>query len=397
RIFFKIFQKAIPVATVPLRGNAFTIDSSINEFSTLIFRKNKADTSKLITPSGAVLSQETTSAQLHWHYQGNYDLVTVKSPEVGEWEIKADIDPDNQVMIVTDLQLRTSVLPNYLNSGEQLAIDVYFTDAQKIITRADFLNFIDLKLQINNTADVSQSYAFIAQLDKPGFFKIQLPEFDQEGIYHLDISANGQSFQRAVMHSLAVLKTPISMTYKIDAQQVVIDFVPDAELVDIGMLHIAASIQAGDVALQNVIVTEQAGQWQLMIQSPEPEQQVQVSFAVQAQSVAGVAITPALQDLLFTHDMFVVESVPLIIEPTEIIERTTDLELQKPTSEVVAAIDQTTETAEESPVEEVQFNWPVIAVVVAVNLLLMIVGYFGFRFYKNKSRAQQAEVLERLE
>lgn len=225
-----------------------------------------------------------------------------------------------------------------------------------------------------------------------------MPEFDQEGIYHLDISANGQSFQRAVMHSLAVLKTLISMTYKIDAQQVVIDFVPDAELVDTRVLHIAASIQVGDAVLQNVIVTEQAGQWQLMIQAPEPEQQVLVNFTVQAQSVAGVAITPALQDLLFTHDMFVVEPVPLVIEPAEIIEQTTDLELQKPISEVVAAIDLVTETTEEeSLVEEVQFNWPVIAVVVVVNLLLMIVGYFGFRFYKNKSRAQQAEVLERLE
>jgi hypothetical protein len=41
RIFFKILQKAIPVATVPLTDNAFTIDSSINEFSILIFRKIK--------------------------------------------------------------------------------------------------------------------------------------------------------------------------------------------------------------------------------------------------------------------------------------------------------------------------------------------------------------------
>jgi hypothetical protein len=338
-----------------------------------------------------VLSQESTVAQLHWHYQNNYDLVTVESPEVGRWQIKAPVDPDNQVMIVTDLQLQTSVLPNYLNSGEQLVIEAYFTDAQKIITRVDFLNFIELKLQVNNIAAESQNYEFIAQPDKPGFFKIQLPEFDQEGIYHLDISANGHSFQRAVMHSLAVLKTPISMTYKIDAQHVVIDFVPDVEWIDTEMLHIAASIQTGDALLQNVIVTEQAGQWQLIIQAPEPEQSVQVSFAVQAQTVAGAAITPALQDLLFTHDMFVVE-------PEEIIEQTTEPERQQPESEVIAAIDQTTETTEEElPVEEGQFNWPVIAVVVAVNLLLIMIGYFGFRFYKNKSKAQQAEVLERLQ
>ena len=45
-------------------------------------------------------------------------MITIASPQKGEWTLQADVDPDNRVMIVTDLKLQTSEIPTHIAAGE---------------------------------------------------------------------------------------------------------------------------------------------------------------------------------------------------------------------------------------------------------------------------------------
>jgi uncharacterized protein (TIGR03503 family) len=57
----------------------------------------------------------------------------------------ADIDPDNRVIVVTDLKMVTSSLPNRVLQGELNNIKVMFKDQGKKITEKEFLDVVDVK------------------------------------------------------------------------------------------------------------------------------------------------------------------------------------------------------------------------------------------------------------
>ena len=65
---------------------------------------------------------------------------------MGEWLIQAAVDPDNRVMVVTDLKMKASDLPSRILQGEHLPLQVHFTDKGERITRAEFLEVVDIKV-----------------------------------------------------------------------------------------------------------------------------------------------------------------------------------------------------------------------------------------------------------
>jgi uncharacterized protein (TIGR03503 family) len=77
-----------------------------------------------------------------WHSDQGYDLITIANPVTGEWRLEADVDPDNRVMIVTDLKLETSALPNRLAVDERVAFSAHLTNKGQVIDRRAFLDLV---------------------------------------------------------------------------------------------------------------------------------------------------------------------------------------------------------------------------------------------------------------
>ncbi len=96
---------------MPLKDNKFLVDSSIQEVTLLVFRKESAEPTQVITPSGAQFDAKSAPQNVSWHRDIGYDLLTISHPETGEWRIQAAMDPDNRVIVVTDLKMRSSQLP----------------------------------------------------------------------------------------------------------------------------------------------------------------------------------------------------------------------------------------------------------------------------------------------
>lgn len=113
RVFLRLFEKTAKPDTLPLTANTVKVDASIREMTFLMFRKADEEI-ELVTPAGKTLSAAQAPAAVRWHRDTGYDLVTITQPEAGDWHIRGTEDQDNRVVVVTDLKVRATTLPNNL-------------------------------------------------------------------------------------------------------------------------------------------------------------------------------------------------------------------------------------------------------------------------------------------
>ncbi|WP_295404950.1 vWA domain-containing protein [uncultured Thiocystis sp.] len=141
RVFLRMLEQTAAPTTVPLEGNRFEIDARVSEFTLLAFRGAEGAT-QLISPAGDLISANKPSAGVTWRKESGYDLVTLAQPKPGQWELQGATDPDNRVVVVTDLGIELAPLPNTLRHGETLRLEVWLTDHQQPVTRSDFLRLL---------------------------------------------------------------------------------------------------------------------------------------------------------------------------------------------------------------------------------------------------------------
>ena len=126
-IFLQAFDAAAPAEQVPLEDNRFLVDSSIEEFTALVFRREGSDAPKLISPNGTIYSYSKNSADIKWFQQQNYDLITVQKPYEGEWRIDADLKPNSRVAVISNLNLKVNPLAKSTFIGDAAQVVAFLT------------------------------------------------------------------------------------------------------------------------------------------------------------------------------------------------------------------------------------------------------------------------------
>jgi uncharacterized protein (TIGR03503 family) len=391
RVFLQMFKKAVPQDTVPIDGNQFSIDGSIKEFSLLLFRKPGATASQLIAPDGQVFSPEKIPEFVQWLHEKNYDLVTVKTPTPGRWKISAEIDPDNQVMIVTDLKLKLNAVPNHINASDSQNLIVHFTDRNKLISRADFLSMISLKISLTNPSGSQKEWEMAESKVQKGYFTHQLGEMLSPGRYTLKIFADGKTFKREIQRTINVVDMPFKVIkrYNPETATVTLQLVPDNSVIDTSFMSIQAIIDQLPNEPRTIDVKSDNGTWSFDLKVPKTGEQIIVNFSVMAKSLQGQPITPAIQPVIIDAE-FVKQLEPLKNEQASV-----EQAVVTPMSEELKVTP--LEKNIEEPEIEADLDWKVTAgIVVAINLLLLICGYFIYRYQKKSAAVKQAQLLDRL-
>ncbi|MET0067888.1 MAG: vWA domain-containing protein [Candidatus Thiodiazotropha sp.] len=156
KLFLRLFEKVGKPDAIPLKDNKFNIDSSITEATLLVFRKPDAQATEVIPPDGKAFSAQNAPSHVTWHRDKGYDMLTITNPQAGEWRIRAEVDPDNRVMVVTDLKMLTTDLPNRVIQGEILPFSVRFSDHGNDIRKAEFLDVVNVTSTLHDIAGVSE-------------------------------------------------------------------------------------------------------------------------------------------------------------------------------------------------------------------------------------------------
>lgn len=388
KVFFKLFQQAVPQDTVPITDNSFTVDSSIKEFSLLVFKKNGAET-EIISPDKTRYSSSGKHKDISWLSEKNYDLVTVNKPKAGEWKIKADMDPDNKVMIVTDLKFEVDELPKHISLNEPVEITGFFTDQQQLISREDFLKLIDISVQRIG----GKKWKIPAVKGKQGLFSRKIVKELELGRHSLKIVADGKTFKREVIKSIEVVKSLVTIekVFNSDKRTLNVKLIADKSVLDTDMMAIEASIAMSGKAPKRQTLQGSDGQWQMLISAPGQGKRKVINFSIMANTLQGSAISPNVPAIVLDDVMF--DSVEA---------EQSNESFQPVKSEVKAVIAEEQESSQsEDDIESIEdeaINWGKTAVIVLlVNVLIFVIGFIVFKSMKKKAAATQDKLLSRLD
>jgi len=304
RVFLHLFEKAATRDTVPLVDNQFKIDSSVSEMTLLVFRREGSKLTELLLPNQSRISLKNMPNNVRWHSEGNYDLITIDKPLVGQWQIKADLDPDNRVMVVTDLKLKTTDLPNNILIGETFDFDVSLTDKNKLIVRQDFLKLVDAQL-IEESGIAEPIQRSLNAEQKKGLYRTHVGENFQPGQNDVVVTMTSATFERQRRQSINVVETPFEITVEQLTDKATrshrLTLRPDLQLIKTDKLSIAAMLTAQDGSEWSYDVMKVAdNEWQLTLADLQLGEKYTVALQIRAQTVKGrsLFLQPAVIELL---------------------------------------------------------------------------------------------------
>ncbi|MEJ2466624.1 MAG: VWA domain-containing protein [Candidatus Thiodiazotropha sp.] len=299
KVFLRIFEKVGKPDAVPLKDNKFTIDDSITEATVLVFHKADSQPTELVPPTGEAFGAANKPSNVEWHRDQGYDMLTISNPVAGEWKVRAEVDPENRVIVVTDLKMRTTDLPNRLMLGQTLPFEVSFTDHGKLITKEAFLKVVQVAATQKDTAG--------EQEPKPlqdngrdedseagdGRFSMQFGgDSLNRGRGELVINAQGRTFVREKRLTFEVVP-PVNLQLKPDdtGQKLQLEASADAELITPASLQ--ASVWLEDAAGEREAVTLDGGSgaYRGVIDLMAFSGPRQVVIEASADTLAGEAIT----------------------------------------------------------------------------------------------------------
>jgi uncharacterized protein (TIGR03503 family) len=370
KVFFKMFERASEPDTVALKGKEFSIDASIKEMTLLIFRSPGSQPTILIPPDSPAISVHKTRGA-RWRSGQGYDLITVKKPAAGTWRIDAVLDPDNRLMVVTDLKLQVSGIPAYSTPREAFKIAAELFNRNKKISKNSFLRFVDFDLT-HIDVDGSESRRALTHTSErkdKGQYLYRLEQKLAEGMHSFVVAADSTTFNRSKRFDMRV-QWPVEV--KIEPQQAAGVYElklrareeylkPDGLVADV-------DIEAPD-GTSNSLAFEASSGWLRTVVETSQDGLYQAHIKISAQSHA-----------------------------TEIVDidlgRFSMLGVYRPAPDVEQGSTMTPDNeAVESDSAANKINWKLVGVViVVVNLTLLLLLLSGWWFLKRKRETAELDV-----
>lgn len=380
RVFVRLFEKTAPADALPLMDNEFTVDSSIEDMTLLVFRNTGSKATGITKPDGSSFTAKELPDNVTWKSDEGYDLVTVDSPVVGDWKLNAAIDPDNRVMIVTNLKLRIPEIPNNLLREDSLQVSAWLTEGDKPVEKPDFLRLVDFSVQsiMNGVDDGTQRMLDNGKdADKKtadGIFSYDIGDLQNAGSQMLIFRARGGSFEREIRHTIEVHESPVSVEVipPVDnGTPYMVSVIAKPELVKMDTVLTRITISDAPDLSGKIPQTEETGVWKMPIEQNSENRTVNIKA----------------EGRLMNGRLFKVQIEKLI--PALVIVKP---EILPPVDEVKEKSQEVVDTVEEAPPEE-EINWVNIGIIAGItNLILIPLLIFGYIFMKKRrNKILQAE------
>ncbi len=366
--FFKMFERASEPDTVALRGKEFPIDASIREMTLLIFRGADSQPTILIPPDSPAISAQKPRGS-RWRSDQGYDLITVENPEAGTWRIDAEMDPDNRLMVVTDLKLEVDGLPAYARPGEKLELAAELFNKGRKISKNSFLRFVEFEVTHTDAEGNENRYAMThteKREDKGRYLQL-LEQKLAEGAHSFVVSADSRTFNRSKRFDLQV-QWPVEVVIEPQAQAGVYELRLRAreEYLKPDGLVAEVSLEAPDGG-REPIELELMGGWLRTRVETSQQGVYRAHVRVSAQNHA-----TEIHDIdLGSFSMLGVYRAPAL---------------------ETAAEAETTPAATAADDSETGIDWRLVGVVVvAVNVLLMLLILVGWLIYRRRKASDEDE------
>ena len=366
KIFFKMFERAVQPDVVELKDNQFKIDSQIEEMTLLIFHKPDGRRPHLFSPEGEEISARRPG-KANWRSEEGYDLITVKEPKKGLWTIEAEVDPDNRVMVVTDLKLEVSELPVYITPSEAINLSAALFNKEKQIRKNSFLRFVDFNIVYTGVdgEEIVKSLKHSEDRAEKGLYKYHFNEGLEEGKHSILVSADSKTFNRSKRIDLTVQwPAKVSIEPSGDPGSYLLSISAREEYLDVGSMKPTIKLESPDKSSQDLELTNSKGIWQVEVNTNQ-DGIYRAWIKLKAKNQAGESVS---------HDLGAFSLIG-VYRQAEVDETRPVEEDSNPTgSEVSDETDEPDETENREIIDN-EPDWVVVSIVIGVaNLALVLIG-----------------------
>ncbi|MFT5117140.1 MAG: hypothetical protein ACI9NY_000668 [Kiritimatiellia bacterium] len=401
-VFLQVFDQAVPSEGVPFDGESFIVDSSIEEFTALIFRKPNAKDTQIISPDKQTYTKDANDPHVNWYHTDKYDLITISQPFEGEWKVSADLEPQSRVTVVSDLSIAVRSMPTNIALDDTINASLVLREDNKTITRAEFLSLLTIDVAVTSKngkawsqrlsdGDVSKGGASKGSLSKKsvpanGLYSVLLEQFDKEGQYKINFTVDGKSFKRRYSHQLSV-RTPFLVEVKKSKNeannQFLIQVIPQSTSIDVANTQVVGELTypSGKNEPLPFTLTED-GTWGLsVITDKEGEYSLSIQVVTEGQapdiSLETVVLSQGEED-----NIFAVADTPK--KPEEKAEEKTVPAVE---AEAVAEEDIPADDVDEDVMGEADIKQLMLyGIIAVVNLLIVVLAYIIYRkLFKKKA------------
>ncbi|MFT6052749.1 MAG: hypothetical protein ACI9B9_002404 [Halioglobus sp.] len=232
-IFLQALEMVAPTARVPIADSRFQIDSSVSEFTLLVFMEDNSGDLALIGPQGHRFSSQLQEEGVDWFRNRKFALVTVTSPESGEWRLEAPNSTMTRLTVISDLQLEVDPLPNSLPTGQRTELGLRLRERGTVLTSAELLALFAITVEVSGPNGDSQIIEVSQRYDLPadGEYRIAIPAFEIAGRYQVMVRVNGETLQRELPMFVEVTGTPSNPAINTKGAEL-----PDDNLFQIGIV-----------------------------------------------------------------------------------------------------------------------------------------------------------------
>ena len=389
RVFLRMFEKVGKPDSVPLQGNKFQLDSSIDEATLLVFTKDSEQPAKIMMPDGKVFDAGNLPGNISWHQDEGYNLITISKPQSGEWTIQAEMDPDNRVMVVTNLKMKSTDIPNRIALGEAIPVSVHFTEKGKLLNNKEFLDVVHVSAAQFFKGEEGEARPLqddgIAPDEKAGDgrFSVTLGEGLDEGKVELLINADGKTFVRQRRQATQIV-TPATLQVEdsLATTNAVFIVVMDDEVVDESSISVDAWVE--DVSGQRTAVNFTETPDGALEAVLDKEQLVGRHFAVV--NVSGKTLSG--NDFSYQPQRVDIEGLAKPAPPPEPEPAPAAKPEPKPAAQPKPEPEPETE-----PEPEEETDWVMVGIVIGLGNLILIGLGVGLWLFMRKRSAQDEAML----
>ncbi|HEY3698811.1 MAG TPA: vWA domain-containing protein, partial [Spongiibacteraceae bacterium] len=292
QVFLQAFDAAAPAEQVPLAGNHFLVDSSIEELTALVLHKESKPV-ELVSPDNKHHSFANHGDDFKWFQGDGFDLITVTKPYEGEWTAVAELEKGSRITIVSNLSLAASRFSESLFVDSVPAeITAALKQQGEAIKDPIFLKLVKFGATIQRREDGKQ-WTLDLSADNPtpadGYFHGAMNMLGEPGTYDLAINADGKTFQRSQKQTVAVREN-------FDVRVAATDSIPPAHSVtlfaqnpaiDSGASAVTAHIKSSDGKTVDQAIAVADREWTLTLDSAEQSGRIEVYFDIAGQNTNG--------------------------------------------------------------------------------------------------------------
>lgn len=385
KVFLKIFEQATERDSVPLTDNRFSIDDQIEEFTLLIFKNKDSKPTVLEQPDGESYDAGADNERITWFESADYDLITINAPMTGDWRVYADIDPDNRVLVVSNLKIKSSVLPNNLLANEKFKYKMRLLQEGVVITEADFLRLLSMEVEVTSANGKSEVFKLlddgtgVDEKASDGIYSIELSTPDEAGVTQISATVESPTFHRMRQQAINVFDSPVAIQTSLSSDVNIahkIFFVPVTDVAKADSLKIDVDVQLPDQQKLELKATLDTGFTQAI------ELKVSETGGVYWLQAKITGVTPAGREFQVSPPFyqFTTDSItPELVEPiVEVIEDAGDKDSSK-----------------KDQADSDMTKWLIIGL--GINLFLILLGWFIFKIIKKRDQTNAIKMGELLE